>query len=502
MQISYATLPAGCTTWRNQNFARPLAAALLAASLVLAMPALAAAQQASEAAEPAAKAGQPTEAKPADKPTLVPISQLSPEQQLQLRKTPISRVVEAAGDSVVNISSTRIVQARTQFGGIATPFDQLFEFPSQRRQLKATSVGSGFVIHRDGYIVTNAHVVARTADRHVNFATGDKFDAEIVAIDPEHDLAILKIETDKPLKPLPLGTSSDLMVGETAIAIGNPLGYSHSVTTGIVSALNRDLEANEEVTFTGLIQTDASINPGNSGGPLLNILGQLIGINTAIRADAQNIGFAIPVDQLRKLLPELLDVERRYHLVTGIEISPTGPARVTAVADNSPASLIGLQPGDVIVKLGDATITNAIDFNIALIGRSPGERVELELMRDNKPGKGTLTLTERPRPDGKMLIKKYVGLTVVPLTEEAAKRAQLPGLTGLVIESVDAGSPADQVGIRRGDVLVQVGRFQPRTLEDVGQLLEKVKSGQAIDLAILRVTRNIVYRSTVRIKAQ
>src|SRR5690606_783552 len=149
------------------------------------------------------------------------------------------------------------------------------------------SVGSGFVLHAAGYIVTNAHVVARTAERHVIFADGSEYDAQVVAIDEPHDLAILKIDpADRDLKPTPLGTSDDLMVGETVIAIGNPFGYQHTVTAGVVSALGRTLPVTEQHSLKGLIQTDASINPGNSGGPLLNVLGQLVGINTAIRADA------------------------------------------------------------------------------------------------------------------------------------------------------------------------------------------------------------------------
>ncbi|MDP7348694.1 MAG: trypsin-like peptidase domain-containing protein, partial [Phycisphaeraceae bacterium] len=208
------------------------------------------------------------------------------------RRTPVVRVFEQSRNAVVNISTTQIVQLRDPLG--FDLFEQFFHMP-RRRTFRRQSVGSGFVLHEAGYIVTNAHVVARTAERKVLFADERAFDAQVVALDHEHDLAVLKIDADGPLATLPLGTSHDLMVGETVIAIGNPLGLSDTVTAGVISAVDRELEFGDGKSFKGLIQTDASINPGNSGGPLLNILGDLIGVNTAMRGDAQNIGFAIPV---------------------------------------------------------------------------------------------------------------------------------------------------------------------------------------------------------------
>ena len=243
------------------------------------------------------------------------------------RRTPVVEVFDGAKDAVVNISSTQIVKTRSPFG-IDQFFNDIFDLPTRPRQFKRTSVGSGFVLHQAGYIVTNAHVVARTAEQKVIFADQREYDAQVVATDHEHDLAVLKIDPPQPLVPLRLGSSDDLMVGETAIAIGNPLGYQHTVTAGVISALDRTLELRGDLSFEGLIQTDASINPGNSGGPLLNVLGELIGINTAIRGDAQNIGFAIPVDQLRDILPDLLDVERRYRIYTGLKIPGQTPCGI------------------------------------------------------------------------------------------------------------------------------------------------------------------------------
>jgi len=210
------------------------------------------------------------------------------------RRTPVVEVFEHARDAVVNISTTRIVRMRSR-----SPLDDIFDFgrPGYRQQ-RVQSIGSGIVVHESGYIVTNAHVVSQASDVQVTFADETRLPADVLAVDSQHDLAVIKVAADHPLPHLKLGSSDDILIGETVVAIGNPLGLEHTVTAGIVSALNRQLDFGNDVIYTGLIQTDASINPGNSGGPLLNIDSELIGINTAIRGDAQNIGFAIPVNRL------------------------------------------------------------------------------------------------------------------------------------------------------------------------------------------------------------
>src|SRR5208282_5981322 len=202
-----------------------------------------------------------------------------------------------------NISTTKIIHRWVSpFGN--DPFFQQF---GQIEDVPANSLGSGFIIHPDGYVVTNNHVIDRATEITVELDDGRKLPAELISTDSEADLALLKISDKHPFPALALGDSSDLMIGEPAIAIGNPFGYSHSVSTGIVSALHRDLkDVENKESLANLIQTDAAINPGNSGGPLLNAYGQVIGINTAIRSDAQNIGFAIPVNRLRDLIPELM----------------------------------------------------------------------------------------------------------------------------------------------------------------------------------------------------
>jgi serine protease Do len=228
-----------------------------------------------------------------------------PPESVNLRKTVIVEVVAKTKDAVVNISTTKMIRERVSPFG-QDPFFRQFDVGPMER-FSANSLGSGFIVHRDGYVVTNNHVIDHARQISVELDDGRKLPAQLISADPEADLAVLRISDKKPFPAIELGDSADLMIGEPAIAIGNPLGYSHSVSSGIVSALHRDLEDEQaQEKLKNLIQTDAAINPGNSGGPLLNAYGQVVGINTAIRSDAQNIGFAIPVNRLRDLIPELM----------------------------------------------------------------------------------------------------------------------------------------------------------------------------------------------------
>ena len=425
--------------------------------------------------------------------------------RLQARRTPVVQVFEACKDAVVNISTTHFVTVRSPFDDFDRFFDDLFEFPTRpryTRRYKATAVGSGFVIHRTGYIITNAHVVARTAERKVIFADKSQYDAEVVALDSKHDLAVLKIQADRPLPTLPFGRSDDLLVGETVIAIGNPLGLENTVTAGVISALNRSLEVNGEVAYEGLIQTDASINPGNSGGPLLNVLGELIGINTAIRGDAQNIGFAIPVNRLAESLPVLLDVERRYGILTGLQVSGAQRAVVSAVVASQPAQLAGIRVGDTIMAVDGAPITKGIDLYIALIGKRPGEAVRLQIEREGRAYETQLRLVARPKPDGAKLAASRLGIEVQPNSARLAAKLGLTGARGLVITSIEPGGPAEQIGLVPMDVLVEIGQHHATTMEALGQLLEQLDTGEVVRIGILRVNRGAIYRLTAPIRVR
>lgn len=417
------------------------------------------------------------------------------------RRTPVVDVYEASRDAVVNISSTEIVTVRSRRPG--SIFEEFFDMPRHGRtqQLTRQSVGSGFVIHPDGYIVTNAHVVAQTTQRKVIFADGGEYEATIVAADESCDLAVLKVEAGVELPTLPLGRSDDLMIGETVIAIGNPLGYQSTVTAGVVSALGREIAITDELRFTDLIQTDASINPGNSGGPLLNVHGELIGVNSAIRGDAENIGFAIPVDQLRAVLPALLDVERRYRLVSGLRVDTLAEPRVIEVRAGSPAERGGVRRGDVLLAIDGKPVREGVDFDIALLQRRPGDRLRLTVGRggEREAERGgerelervecTIELGARPAPDGMQLGRERLGVEIQPLSESMRRRLRLGRAAGLLVVSVEPQGPGSEAGVFEGDILLAIGRHYVTSPDDLGQILEMIDPGEVVAVRILRVER-------------
>ena len=400
------------------------------------------------------------------------------------RRTPVVEAFQKTRDAVVNIAATQVVERTVPF----SPFHDFFDLPWSGRKERYTRIGlgSGFVIHPDGYVVTNAHVVADAADEKVVFADKSEYQAKPIAVDEQHDLAILKIESKKRFPALTLGRSHDLMIGETVIAIGNALGYQHTVTAGIISATDRKLQVKEDLVYEGLIQTDTSINPGNSGGPLLNILGELIGVNTAIRGDAQNIGFAIPVDTLRKALPELLSVEHHRRLQVGLRLNWQRPGLVAEAT--GPAAAAGLEAGDELLSVDGQPIKQEADFYVHLLKIDPKHTLQIEYRR-----KGTrLTARIQPKaipiPDGKELLSRKFGLTVRLLTDDEAKQLDIGG--GLYITNVEKGSPADRAGVQRGMVVIQIDKYFPSDFEKVGAILEQVKRGDQVMFRFYAVQRS------------
>ncbi|UCG32092.1 MAG: trypsin-like peptidase domain-containing protein [Phycisphaerales bacterium] len=419
------------------------------------------------------------------------------------RRTPVVDVFEANRDAVVNISSTRIVSVRPGWSTLDDRPFSLFDAPFRRpRQLQATSLGSGFVMHPSGYIVTNAHVVARAAELKASFADGREFEARIVAADTEHDLAVLKIDAPGALPTIHLGHSDDLMVGETVVAIGNPFGFKHTVTSGVISAVGRNLEVDEGTTFRDLIQTDASINPGNSGGPLLNILGELIGINTAIRGDAENMAFAIPVDQLLNQLPEMLNIEHLRRVRLGLRVSGRDAAGVTEVSSGSPADEAGVKPRDIITAVDGAPLRRDIDFYFALLEKGPERPIRIDLLRDGKPKRVELTIREIPKPDGAELARRLFGLHVRELAPEQCRRLGLRPGAGLLVVGVERSSPAAEIGVAPGDVISSLGRYYVSTLDEIGELLQYAKRGDEVRIGGLRLERDELWRIEGTLRAR
>ena len=425
-------------------------------------------------------------------------------QSRDRRVTPVVRAYRKVGPAVVNISTTKLVRARFGLFG-RDPFESIFA-PPRRRKVPVHSLGSGFLIHPAGYIVTNAHVVRQAEKIDVVMTDKARHEARVISADPGHDLAVLKIDPPRgtALPRLALGRSDDLMVGETVIAVGNPLGYANTVTTGVVSALGRVLEFEGGVRYTNLIQTDAPINPGSSGGPLLNIDGEIIGINTAISSKGQNIGFAIPVDALADELTRLLDLERINRVVFGASVrrrhgSGGDELVVTAVRPGTPAAG-KLRTGDRVLAVDGQPMRQIADYICAMIQLQPDATVRLRCLRDGKEIAAAVALKAKPRPDGKALAERLFGMTLRRLTPQLADDLRLPVSSGLMVVGLDEDGPARRLGLRTKDVLYQVDRYYIDTLEKLGIILEDVRPGQKVTIGVVLVRQRM--RAVVNIRAR
>ncbi|HEY7118236.1 MAG TPA: trypsin-like peptidase domain-containing protein [Tepidisphaeraceae bacterium] len=406
-----------------------------------------------------------------------------PPEGINLRKTVTVEVVRKTKDAVVNISTTKTVARRVSpFGGddpfFWSPFDA-----GQTVQVPANSLGSGFIIHKEGYVVTNNHVIDRARKINVELADGRKLPADLISSDADADLAILKIAgSDKPFPALELGDSSDLMIGEPVIAVGNPMGFAHSVSTGIVSAIHRDLkDGRQHVLLADLIQTDAAINPGNSGGPLLNAYGQVIGINTAIRGDAQNIGFAIQVNKLRDLIPELM----RPAAVNKVDV-PLKLAERRKVTEPSTVTCEVYENHDgkprVLQSINGLPCPTIVDACVALLKARSGQPIELGW----DTGVERLTPRPVPLPDAIVQAKRRLGLVIQQMTPMLAEKYHMSVEDGLLVTEVARGSVAGRTGIEPGDVLVQLGRYRVETLDDFAGLLDHLPSTGRVRIGVMR----------------
>ncbi len=389
------------------------------------------------------------------------------------RHTPVVDVVRRARDSVVNIHSERTVL------GDKTPAELLALAPSQNR---INGMGTGVVIDPRGYIITNQHVVEDVNLIRVRLGDGTPCSARVLARDAETDLALLKIDAGKPLPVMPLGTATDLMVGETVIAVGNAYGYEHTVTVGVVSAVKRDVTLNKEMSYKALIQTDASINPGNSGGPLLNVHGDLVGVNVAIRAGAQGIGFAIPVDTMIRVAADMLRSRQRdggwHGLVCRDVVGEGDPVRpgtlsrklvVDRAEAGSPAAKAGLQRGDVVTQVGDVAVLCVLDLERGLLERKPGDAVAVVVRRDGAEKRLELTLQAAEKPAGVAgdVVWRKLGLRLQPVSAELVSRTNQQLHGGLSVSEVRPEGVAAKAGIQRGDILVGLHTWEMLSLDNV-----------------------------------
>ena len=392
------------------------------------------------------------------------------------RLTPIVLAVRKARVSVVSIKGQKTVTEPAE-GSTA----DASEAPRQ-----VNGMGTGTIIDERGYILTNYHVVSDVRKIEVTLDDGRGLVAELVAYDAAADLAVIKIPASKPLNVIRLGTSADLMVGESVIALGNAFGYEQTVTRGVVSALGRDVQVSETQSYDHLIQTDASINPGNSGGPLLNIDGEMIGVNVAVRAGAQGIGFAIPIDDALTVAARLLNVQRlrnKWHgLVTQADDGPDGPLRVTKVEATSPAQRLGIQAGDEIVRVGNQKMSRPLDLERALLDRGAGEAVTVEVRRGSQTFSMDLALAESqlravgaaPPADGDAARAWDVlglNLSQEPRTTFEHRSTRYRG--GMHVDGVRPNSPAAQEGILPGDILVGMHKWETASSQDIQYIISR-----------------------------
>lgn len=418
-------------------------------------------------------------------------------------------LAEVVSPAVVNISTTKTLQTPRSFDQFYSPFrdffgDELWNrfFDPQPRERKQTSLGSGFIISKEGYIVTNAHVVEGADEISIRLSNGKTYDATIVGVDKKTDLALVKTTSRGRLpEPVTLGDSDALRVGDWVVAIGNPFGLDHTVTAGIVSAKGRVIGAG---AYDDFIQTDASINPGNSGGPLFNTSGQVVGINAAIFTTTGGnigIGFAVPINMAKSIIEQLQDkgeVTRGWIGVAVQELTPElsesfgirneEGALVANVVPGSPADKAGIQAGDIIVAFQGQKIENVKDLPHT-IGETPiGTTAEITIIRQGEKQKLPVTVQEMEESSHERQIAKAadLGLQVEELPPDTAQRWGYNRYSGLIVTRVEPGSLADDAGLQAGDLIVEVNRTPLGTLKEYHNLLEQSSTKRGILFLVMR----------------
>lgn len=375
----------------------------------------------------------------------------------------------------------------------------------RERLPNAPGSGSGVIIDSEGHIITNNHVVGDAVEVEVRLSDKTRFTAHVIGKDPDTDLALLKIHSDRPLPYAQLGDSGTVKVGQWVLAVGNPFGLDRTVTLGVVSGIGRE---NMNLSkYENFIQTDASINPGNSGGPLFNIHGDVIGINTAIINFAQGIGFAIPSNMTKQVMQQLLTRGKVVRAWLGVGIQPVTAelagkfgvnenegVLVNEVFENDPAFRAGIKPGDIITKIDGKTVDTPNGLSRLIAGLDPGAAVSVEVARDGKRRLISVPLIERKEtailasiPTARLDVK--LGIDVQDLTPELAEKFKLKELRGVLVTKVDRGSVAMVEGLREGDLIKEVNRAEVTSASEFATAVSKTKRGETVLLRILRENR-------------
>jgi serine protease Do len=419
-----------------------------------------------------------------------------------------AELAERLGPAVVNIQVTKVAPVagvpwmQEPEGPYGEFFKRFFkDLPQRPEQFRTQGSGSGVIISADGYLLTNNHVVDGAKEVTVTLADQQVYPARVIGRDPKTDLAVLKIDAKQSLPVAPMGSSAGLKVGEWVVAIGNPFGLSNSVTAGIVSAKGRVIGAGP---YDDFIQTDAPINPGNSGGPLFNMEGEMVGINTAIIASGQGIGFAIPIDLAKPLIPQLMttgEVTRGYlgvsiqsitpDLAKALKLEERQGALVSEVAQGGPAAKAGIRQGDVIVGFNGESIKGAHDLP-AVVAKTPvGEEATITLQRDGKTQKVPVTVGKLPSErvsseESSQAGQSQWGLQLQDVTPQMARQRGLADESGVMVIGVQPGSPAERAGLQRGDIIREVNRQPVQSVQDVRDAIAKAGTHDSLVLLVKR----------------
>jgi serine protease Do len=433
-------------------------------------------------------------------------------------------MVKKVAPAVVNIYTTKKITVRpfNPFKGFGNPFGQQgpsddffdkFFNEGQPMQHEQHSLGSGFVINENGLILTNNHVVADADEINVQFSNEKKYPAKIIGTDEKTDIAVIKVSADKNLPYVQLGDSDKLEIGDWVVAVGNPFGLDHTVTAGIVGAKGRDIHAG---SYDNFIQTDASINPGNSGGPLFNTSGEVVGINTAVFAAGQGLGFAIPINMAKKLVPQLVEKgkitdrgwlgvqmqEITEELAKSFGLDESKGALVGGVFGGSPAEKSGLKRGDIILKFDGHDINKTSDLPQLVSSTPVGKSVEIEILRDGKKQNLNVVLGRQPS-DGEaesggkkgegsgQKAAGVLGLIVKNLSVEEAHRFGIKQGTGVLISRVEPGSSAEAAGIMPGDLLMEVNGKAIDSAGSYEKATSDLKKGGFVRLLVRRDNETI-----------
>jgi len=423
----------------------------------------------------------------------------------------IPSLVREYSPAVVNISTTQVVRynrprMRSPFG--RDPFEDFFNnfFGNMPREQKRRSLGSGFIVSEDGYILTNNHVVEKADEVTVTLLDKEEYKAEVVGTDPKTDIALIKIKPEKKLRHVRLGDSDSLEIGEWVVAIGNPFGLGHTVTAGIVSAKGRVIGSGP---YDDFIQTDASINPGNSGGPLFNLEGEVVGINTAIIQGGQGIGFATPIRMATAILGQLKEKGKVTRGWLGVYIQKLTPemaeslnvpegkgALVADVMKDGPAEKAGIRSGDVIVRFDGREVEDQHELPQIVASTSPGKKVAVTVVRDGKQIELSVKIAEMEEERtasgrGGADLSKGLGLTVQEITPDIAKHMEIENRKGVLVTAVESGSPGDDAGFREGDIIRQINRQPVSDTDGFEKAMQKVKDDKTVLFLVERAEGRI-----------